>query len=126
MTAGSDRRRAGERRGRAAEWMAAWYLRLKGYRVLARRFRGPGGEIDLIVKRGRLIAFVEVKARSDIAAAAGSIAPRSQARIVAAARAWLANRPEASAFDIRFDAVLIVPGRLPHHLMGAFDAGRAP
>ena len=74
MAAGerADRRLA-ERRGRRAETLAAWYLRLKGYRILARRYRTPVGEIDLIVRRGRLVAFVEVKRRPTEAEAAEAV-----------------------------------------------------
>jgi len=118
-------RRAAEGRGRRAEWVAAWLLRLKGYRVIARRYRTPVGEIDLIVRRGRLIAFVEVKARATIAEAVESVTPAGCRRVGRAAAAWLGAHP-AEGFDLRFDVVGLAPGRLPRHIPDAFDAdGRA-
>lgn len=108
-------RQAAERRGQAAEAKALWWLRLKGYRLIARRFRCPAGEIDLIVRRGRVLAFVEVKAREETAAAAESILPRQQQRILRAAEAFLQRRPELAALDQRFDAVFVSPGRRPRH-----------
>lgn len=95
---------------------------MKGYRILARRFRTPFGEIDIVAQRRNLVAFVEVKARSGVDAAAYAVTPRQQQRIIAAAQAWLMAHPEHASFDLRFDAVLIAPGHLPRHLSGAFDA----
>jgi len=118
-------RRTAEVRGRRAEWVAAWFLRLKGYRVLARRYRAPVGEIDLIVRRGKLIAFVEVKARATLVEAVESVTPAGRRRVGRAAAAWLASHP-AAGFDLRFDVVALSRRRLPRHLPGAFDAdGRA-
>jgi len=118
-------RRAAEGRGRRAEWMAAWFLRLKGYRVLARRYRTPVGEIDLIVRRGRLIAFVEVKARATPVEAVEAVTPANRHRVGRAAAAWLAAHP-VDGFDLRFDVVALSPRRVPRHIPGAFDAdGRA-
>ncbi|MCC6983646.1 MAG: YraN family protein [Bauldia sp.] len=114
-------RQGAERYGRGAERWAELYLRLKGYRILARRFRVPVGEIDLIVRRGRVIAFVEVKARASVDSGLYAISPGAQRRISRAADLWLARHPDARAFDIRFDAIVIMRGRLPHHLMRAFD-----
>ncbi len=115
--------KAGER-GRRAETLAAWWLRLKGWRVLARGFsigRGRGaGEVDLIVRRGGVVAFVEVKARADLALAAHAITPAQQARIARAARAFVAGRPRLAGCALRFDAVLICPGRLPRHVPDAW------
>ena len=89
-------RRLAERRGRRAETLAAWYLRLKGYRILARRYRTPVGEIDLIARRGRLVAFVEVKQRPSDAEGAEAITATSRRRIARAASAWLAAHPAAA------------------------------
>ena len=112
--------------GRAAEFAARVLLRLKGYRVLARRFAtgsGTGaGEVDLIVRRGRTLAFVEVKARASLGSAAEAIRPEQRRRIVRAAEAFLAKRPEMRDLDIRFDAVLVAPGRWPRHVPGAWRA----
>jgi putative endonuclease len=122
----AETRRAAERRGRRAETLALWYLRAKGYRLLARRYRTPVGEIDLIVARGRTVAFVEVKARPTDAEAAEAATPSGRRRIARAAAMWLASHPEAAERDLRLDVIVAVPRRLPRHIMGAFDAdGRA-
>ena len=110
------------RYGISAERIAAWYLRLKGYRILARRFRTPHGEIDIVARRRNLLAFVEVKARETLDDAAYAVTPRQQARIIAAAQIWLMAHPEHEAYDMRFDAMLIAPRRLPRHVLAAFDA----
>src|SRR5947199_5121465 len=113
-------RRAAEIRGRRAEWLAAWLLRLKGYRVLARRYKTPVGEIDLIVRRGRHVAFVEVKLRDTHDAATLAVTPFARQRIARAAAAWLAANPAAGGLHLRFDVVLAAPRRWPRHLAGAF------
>jgi putative endonuclease len=110
------------RAGLTAEARAAAYLMAKGYRILAKRFRTPHGEIDIVAKRRNLLAFVEVKARSTLDDAAFAVTPRQQARIVDAAQAWLMAHPEHAEFELRFDAVLIAPRHLPRHLLAAFDA----
>jgi putative endonuclease len=110
------------RTGISAESRAAAFLMAKGYRILARRFRTPYGEIDLVAKKRNLVAFVEVKARASLDDAAYAVTPRQQARIIDAAQAWLVAHPEHAEFDLRFDAVLIAPRRLPRHLLAAFDA----
>lgn len=109
--------------GLSAESKASAFLIAKGYRILARRFRTPYGEIDIVARRRNLLAFVEVKARASLDDAAWSVTPQQQQRIVAAAQAWLMTHPEHAAFDMRFDAVLIAPKHLPKHLIAAFDAG---
>ncbi len=106
----------------SAETRAAAFLMAKGYRILARRFRTPHGEIDLVAKRRNLVAFVEVKARATLDDAAYAVTPRQQRRIIDAAQAWLMAHPEQAEFELRFDAVLIAPRRLPRHLLAAFDA----
>lgn len=116
----SDRRRRAEAHGRRAESFAAWWLRLKGYRVLARDFRVPVGEIDLLVRRGRLIAAVEVKARDDSTKALEAIGTRQRKRIARALAVYLQRRPELAGCEVRFDALLIVPWRLPQHIPGAW------
>jgi putative endonuclease len=108
--------------GLSAEARAAAYLMLKGYRVLAKRFRTPYGEIDIIARRRNLIAFVEVKARATLDEAAYAVTPRQQQRIMAAAEAWLMTHPDHAEFELRFDVVLIAPRHLPRHLLAAFDA----
>ncbi|MEQ8604849.1 MAG: YraN family protein [Marivibrio sp.] len=113
-------RRRAEGRGRKAEDWAALWLRLKGYSILARRARTPVGEIDLIVRRGRLIAAVEVKARADLGEAAASVTERQRRRIAQGFDYWLALKPELSAFDRRFDVILVAPGKRPRHLPDAW------
>jgi putative endonuclease len=118
----SPERVAAFQTGLSAESRAAAYLLAKGYRILARRFRTPYGEIDIVARRRSLLAFIEVKARANLDAAAYAVTPRQQARIVAAAQAWLMAHPEHAEFEVRFDAMLIAPRRFPRHLMAAFDA----
>ncbi|MGY4156385.1 MULTISPECIES: YraN family protein [unclassified Bradyrhizobium] len=118
----SPERVAAFRTGISAESRAAALLIAKGYRILARRFRTPYGEIDLVVRRRNLLAFVEVKARASLDDAAYAVTPRQQLRIINAAQAWLMAHPEHAEFDLRFDAVLIAPKSLPRHLLAAFDA----
>jgi putative endonuclease len=108
-------RQAAERGGRRAEAVAAWWLRLKGWTILARRVRTPVGEVDLIARRGRTVAFVEVKARSGREAAAVALDEWRLRRVAAAAEA-LAARYARAGDDLRIDAMLIVPRRLPRHL----------
>jgi putative endonuclease len=107
--------------GISAESRAAAYLIAKGYRILARRWKSPAGEIDIVARRRRLLVFVEVKARATLDAAAESLHPRQQQRIAAAAEAWLAAYPDPNILDMRFDAVLVVPGKLPQHIPSAFE-----
>ena len=110
------------RLGLSAETRAAAFLIAKGYRIAARRWRSPVGEVDIVARRRNVLVFVEVKARNYLDDAAYSITERQQRRIAAAAAAWLAARPEDSTRDIRFDAMLVAPRRLPRHIMAAFDA----
>ena len=125
-TEADPRRRAAERGGRRAEFIAAWFLRLKLYRILARRYRTPVGEIDLIVQRGRTIAFVEVKRRPSEGEGLEAV-PRSAARRIArAADFWLGAHPSAVDLDRRFDIVVAIPGRRPRHLVSAFDSEGRP
>ena len=106
--------------GRRAEWLAILWLTAKGYRLLERRFGGKGGEIDLVMKRGRTVAFVEVKQRRTHEAA-GFALDRWRLRRVAAAAERLALRYARPGDDIRIDALFIVPRRLPLHLPGVWD-----
>ncbi len=109
-----NRQRA-EAQGRRAETIAAWWLRLRGWRILARRARVPGGEVDLIARRYRVLAFIEVKQRATQDAAAWAL-DEYRLRRVAVAAERLAPRYARDGDDIRIDALFIVPGRLPRHL----------
>ncbi len=109
--------RARRGRGLRAEGLALLALMLRGYRPVARNLKTPVGEIDLVVRRGRVLAVVEVKTRGTLADAAASIRPEQQARIRRSAE-WLLNRrPDLAHLTIRFDAVLVLPRRWPKHLV---------
>jgi putative endonuclease len=114
------RREAADRRGRRAELWCLWHLRCRGYRVLARRFRVPSGEIDLIVRRGRVLAAIEVKARADYETAGAAVLGRQRRRIARALEHFLSTRPDLRTLDCRFDVMLVVPHRLPRHLTDAW------
>lgn len=108
--------------GISAESRAAALLVAKGFRILARRWRSPVGELDIVARRGSLLVFVEVKARHSLDDAAEAVTERQRLRIIAAAEAWLATYPDASIHDMRFDAMLVAPGKMPRHIQGAFEA----
>lgn len=112
------------RLGLSAESRAAMLLVAKGYRIAARRWKTPFGEIDIVARRGRTLAFVEVKARDHADDAAEAVTERGKRRIIAAAELWLAHHPKDAQTDIRFDVILVIPGRLPRHITNAFDATR--
>src|SRR6185503_1479897 len=103
MSAARHRRRVAERRGKTAELLCLWHLRLKGYRILARRYKTPAGEIDLIVRRGGTLAAIEVKARADFDAAAEALTRRQQQRIMRAVAHFLGGRRDLSTLSARFD-----------------------
>jgi putative endonuclease len=113
-----NRRRA-ERGGRRAETLAAWWLRLKGWAILDRRVRTPVGEVDLVARRGRTLAFVEVKARATAGQAAFALDDWRLRRVAAAAEA-LAHRYARAGDDVRIDAILLSPRRLPRHLVNVW------
>lgn len=111
--------RARRSRGQRAETLALLALLLRGYRPVARNLKTPVGEIDLVVRRGRVLAVIEVKTRGTLADAAESIRPQQQARIRRATE-WLLNgRPDLAGLTIRFDAMLVLPRSWPRHLVGA-------
>jgi len=109
------KRQRAERGGRRAETLAAWWLRLHGWRILARRVRTPVGEVDLIARRGRVTAFIEVKARATDEDSALALDDYRLRRVIAAAEA-LAQRYARAGDDLRIDALFIVPWRLPRHV----------
>jgi putative endonuclease len=112
-------RRAAELGGRRAERLAAWWLRLKGWRILAIRARTPVGEVDLIARRGRILAFVEVKARATPAEAAIALDDYRLRRVARAAEALLPRYMRAGDI-VRIDAMFVTPWRLPDHRIDVF------
>lgn len=117
----SERAKRSGATGRRGETLAILWLSAKGYRLLTRRFGGKGGEIDLIVKRGRTVAFVEVKARGTLDDALTAITPQKRRLIEIRVRQWLARNPWAMDHDLRADAVFLAPWRRPRHVPGAFE-----
>ena len=113
-------RRSAERRGRFAEAICRWHLRLRGWRILARDWRCPVGEIDILARRGKLLAIIEVKTRRDLDHAVAAISPRQRRRIVRATEAFLTMRPDLADLDIRFDVMLVGTRQLPRHVAGAW------
>lgn len=120
--AASPQRLAAFQTGLSAESRCAAFLIAKGYRILARRFKTPVGEIDIVARKRNIVVFIEVKARASLDDAAWAVTPRQQQRIIAAAESWLATHPDYANADCRFDAMLVAPKSLPRHLVAAFDA----
>lgn len=116
----TDRRRQAERQGLWAERIAEILLRLKGYRILERRFRTHSGEIDLIARRGKRLAFVEVKRRASLDDAMEAITPKLRGRVRRAAELWMGRHDRAGRWRPAFDVVVIVPGTWPRHMQDAF------
>jgi putative endonuclease len=116
------RRQRAQRRGRVAEWLCLWHLRLRGWRIVARGWRCPSGEIDILAHRRGVLAVIEVKSRGEIDAAASALARRQRRRIARAAEAFLVSRPDLAALDLRFDLMLVAPFRLPRHWPSAWRA----
>jgi putative endonuclease len=124
-SAGARRARvAAFRLGLSAESRAAMVLLGKGYRIAARRWKTPFGEIDIVARRRRDLVFVEVKARERADEAAEAVTDRAKRRIISAAELWLAHHPDDAQRFIRFDVILVTPGRMPRHIANAFDATR--
>ena len=122
MDAEQRHRRLGAyRRGHRGEWLAACALTLKGFRILARRFKTPAGEIDLIARRGNLVLMVEVKARPTLLEAMEAVSWTAERRIEAAADLWLAGRADYGRLSVRFDLVAVLPGRWPVHVPDIFQ-----
>ncbi len=116
------KRQAAEQRGRQAERIAAWWLRLKGWQIVGRRMRTPLGEVDLVARRGAMLAFVEVKARATPADLDLAIDERRLARVAAAAE-LLWHDLARPGDDMRIDVMLLAPGRPPRHLANVWHGG---
>ena len=106
------------RSGHAAEWVAAVFLMAKGYRILGFRLKDRAGEIDLLARRGRVLAVVEVKRRATLEAARLALKPAQYDRLIAAGQAIRRKRPALQSLDLRIDMVALAPGRFPRHLRG--------
>ncbi|MCW9032868.1 MAG: YraN family protein [Rhodospirillales bacterium] len=116
----TEKRRQAYRRGRLAESLCVWMLKLKGYRILVHGYKEKTGEIDIIANRGKLLAFIEVKARQNYQDAAEAISITQQKRIIRSAQAFVMKNPSFVDHDLRFDAMLVLPWRLPHHIKDAW------
>ena len=108
--------------GRRGESMAAWYLRLKGYRIVETRVKTPVGEIDLVARRFGITVFVEVKARISQAELGVALEAVNTRRIARAAEHYVARHPALAAKPLRFDVIFLAPMTWPRHVKGAFDA----
>lgn len=117
---GLARRRAAYRSGHASERLAALRLQLAGYRILARRYRTRVGEIDLVARRGEVLAFVEVKRRDQAAAALEAVTGPSRLRIRRAAEHFLLRNPALAGLGLRFDIMVVTPWAWPHHIVDAW------
>lgn len=113
-------RQRARRRGQAGELLCRWHLRLRGWRIIAHDWRCPAGEIDIIARRGGVLAVIEVKARGNVAAAAAAVLPRQRRRIARAASVFLLARPDLAGLMPRFDVMLVAPLRPPRHLPDAW------
>jgi putative endonuclease len=118
------RRVRARRRGRLAERLCRWHLRLRGWRIIASDWRCPAGEIDILARRRGILAAIEVKSRRDFASGAAALQPRQRRRIARAAEAYLAMRPDLAALAVRFDVMVVEPLRLPRHLPDAWRSDR--
>jgi len=122
ITPSPNKKQKAEQRGRTAEMLAVLLLKIKGYRILAQRFRCVAGEIDIVAARGNMIIFIEVKARRNTHEALESVTARQQKRIEAAAEVWLQSETSQN-FAVRFDVITVAPRTLPTHMMDAWRPG---
>jgi putative endonuclease len=113
-------RHQAQRRGVSAEALCRWHLRLRGWRIVASDWRCPSGEIDILARRGGVLAIIEVKSRRDLASAVAAVLPRQRRRIARAASAFLLMRPDLAELALRFDVMLVAPLHLPRHLRDAW------
>lgn len=119
-SAGTRKRRSAEGFGRRSETLALWYLRLKGYWMLAQRYRTPSGEIDLVMRWGRTIVFVEVKSRQRKEEFALALEQVNRIRIGRAAQHYVSRHRRAKGLDQRFDVIFLAPWAWPRHVKNAF------
>jgi putative endonuclease len=109
-----------QKRGRRGEILAAWALRLKGYRIVEMRYRTKKGEIDIVARKGSLVAMVEVKARSNLMDAVNAVTLEAQQRIADAGDIWLARQRDYAHLSVRYDIIAVVPRKWPYHFKGAW------
>ncbi len=119
-TSSRERRLRARRRGQRAELLCRWHLRLRGWRIVASGWRCPSGEIDILARRGRVLAVIEVKSRGDFASAAEALLRRQRRRITRAAASFLSARPDLAELAVRFDVMLVAPRAFPRHLADAW------
>jgi putative endonuclease len=110
----------GHKKGLRAETLAGLYMRLRGYRILAERFKTPVGEIDLVARKGRRLVFVEVKFRETAVAAAEAVHAKNRARVSRAAELYLQKHPEYTGWELRFDVLVLTPWSWPQHIPNAW------
>jgi putative endonuclease len=120
-----SRRRKAYRLGFLAEWIAAGFLLIKGYRILALRYSAHSGEIDIIAMRRDIVVFVEVKARAHREAGLMAISQEKQRRFARAVHHWVGRNPWSMNRTLRCDAIIVLPMRLPYHLEDAFQLSMA-
>lgn len=120
MARTSQDRRKAFLRGHLSEYYAAIYLMFRGYRIIAMRFRSKSGEVDIIARKGDLVAFIEVKARRITGDAIFAVDPTSQRRIRNASLTWIARQPDASILTYRYDIIAVTPWSRPQHFIDAF------
>ncbi len=108
------------RLGMFAETVCIWFLRFKGYRILARRYKTKVGEIDIIASKSGGIFFIEVKARPDLRTGLECISPKQKLRIQHAAQIFLSRTRKKTFNQLRFDVMVVVPWGMPHHLKDAW------
>jgi putative endonuclease len=116
-------KKSAQRFGAFAEGLSCWRLRLTGYRIVQRGFQAAGGEIDIIARRGNILAFVEVKARRSLDDATNALGSQQRRRIERTAQVFLAQNNELSTCDARFDLMVLAPRSWPRHLTGAWMQG---
>lgn len=121
MRRATTNRQRAVRKGHRGEWIAALALMIKGYRIVTRRYRTKSGEIDLIARRGDLVAIVEVKARPTLMEAMEAISYTAEQRIEAAADHWLSGQPDYGRLSVRFDLIAVMPWRWPVHVENAWQ-----
>ena len=120
MRNNKNHRLSAHKSGRRAETLAVWYLRLKGYRILARNFRHARGEIDIIAQKGQVLVWVEVKQRQKGRASLADVSPQQWARIAAAASAFVGRHQALQTLAWRFDFIGLGGGVWPRHLKGVW------